>query len=109
MCVCVRVCVEREITNILVGDTQLTIQQRGLGNCPGWKGDSKFLDGLKDSDGDKYQLSAFKLWHCQQKVARRKQPGSILPESIISYNKFTGGVDCGPGTSCVGTTSRVFL
>ena len=54
------VCVDREVTNILVDDTQPTIQQGGVGNCPGWKGDSKCLDGPQDSDGDEHQQSAFR-------------------------------------------------
>ena len=64
--VCIRTCmcvhcvyVDREVTNILVDDTQPTIQQGGVGNCPGWKGDSKCLDGPQDSDGDEHQQSAF--------------------------------------------------
>ena len=61
MCMCVHcVCVDREVTNILVDDTQPTIQQGGVGNCPGWKGDSKCLDGPQDSDGDEHQQSAFR-------------------------------------------------
>ena len=77
MCVCV--CVERETSNILIGDTERTIQQMGVSNCPGWKSDSKCLDGQKDGDGDEYQLSAFKLWHSQQEAARRNKCGSTLP------------------------------
>ena len=60
-CVCVHcVCVDREVTNMLVDDTQPTIQQGGVGNCPGWKGDSKCLDGPQDSDDDEHQQSAFR-------------------------------------------------
>ena len=58
-CAYVHVCVWTEITNILV-DTQPTIQQGRVGNCPGWKGDSKCLDGPQDSDGDEHQQSAFR-------------------------------------------------
>ena len=60
--------------------TQLTIQQRGVSNCPGWNSDSKRLDGPKDGDGDEYQLSAFKLSHSQQEAARRNKCGSTLPK-----------------------------
>ena len=65
--VCIRtsVCVDREVTNILIDDTQLTIQQGGVVNCPDWKGDSKCLDVPQDSDGDEHQQSAFCQWHCQ--------------------------------------------
>ena len=81
VCTCMYVCVwrERERQLIYLFVTQLTIQLRGVSNRPGWKGDSKRLDGPKEGDGDEHQLSAFKLWHSQQEAARWNQPGSTLP------------------------------
>ena len=56
---------------------QLTDLQRGLINCPGWKGVSKCVDGSQGGGGDVHKLSAFKQWHCQQK-AGWKQHGSTV-------------------------------
>ena len=96
-------CIERDTTNIL-GDTQLTIQQRGVSNCSGWKGDSKRLDGLKDGDdGDEYQLSAFKLW--QSSGSSETEPAWKYPAQRVSYPTISSWVELIVGTSCVGTTA----
>ena len=94
------VCVWRET---LVGDTQLTIQQRGVSNCPGWKSDSKRLDGPKDSDGDEYQLSAFKLWQSTG-ISETEQVWKYSAQRA-SFLTISSWVELIVGTSCVGTTA----